>query len=94
MISERAMPYIDTNSTNTDSGGVQKETYMLGVPCVTMRENTEWVETVDDGWNVLVGADYGMILDAIVGFEGAGERSDVFGRGDASERIFDIMAYY
>lgn len=78
----------------TDSGGIQKEAYMLGVPCVTMRENTEWVETVEDGWNVLVGADYGMIADAITGFEGAGagQRNDVFGKGDASERILDIMS--
>jgi len=43
---------------------------MLGVPCVSLRENTEWVETVEDGWNVLVGADYEGIVDAIAGFEG------------------------
>ena len=75
----------------TDSGGVQKEAYMLSVPCVTMRENTEWVETVEDGWNVLVGADYGKIVDAIAGFEGAGHRNDVFGKGDASEKVCDVL---
>jgi UDP-N-acetylglucosamine 2-epimerase (non-hydrolysing) len=75
----------------TDSGGIQKEAYMLGVPCVTLRENTEWVETVGDGWNVLVGADYGEIVDAIKGFEGAGRQSGVFGRGDASERVCEVL---
>ena len=75
----------------TDSGGVQKEAYMLGVPCVTMRENTEWVETVEDGWNVLVGADCEKISNAIAGFEGAGKRSDVFGEGDASEMVCGIL---
>jgi UDP-N-acetylglucosamine 2-epimerase (non-hydrolysing) len=75
----------------TDSGGVQKEAYMLGVPCITMRENTEWVETVDDGWNVLVGADCDIIMDVIVGFEGADVKGDVFGSGDACKRICEIL---
>lgn len=75
----------------TDSGGVQKEAYMLGVPCVTMRENTEWVETVEDGWNVLVGADYGKIVDAIEGFEGAKMRSEIFSIGNVSEKICDMF---
>jgi UDP-N-acetylglucosamine 2-epimerase (non-hydrolysing) len=78
----------------TDSGGVQKEAYMLGVPCITMRENTEWVETVDDGWNVLVGADYGKIVKGIGGFEGADVKGEVFGRGDACEKIMNIISVF
>jgi UDP-GlcNAc3NAcA epimerase len=49
----------------TDSGGIQKEVYMLGVPCITLRENTEWVETLNDGWNVLTGSDEKKIMSAI-----------------------------
>lgn len=75
----------------TDSGGIQKEAYMLGVPCITMRENTEWVETVGEGWNVLVGVDYRKIIDGIQNFEGASEKSDVFGRGNASEKVSEIL---
>lgn len=75
----------------TDSGGVQKEAYMLGVPCITMRDNTEWVETVDDGWNVLVGANGEMIMDAIDGFEGADVKGNVFGSGDACEKIRRLL---
>jgi len=76
---------------STIRGGIQKEAYILGVPCVTMRENTDWVETVEDDWNVLVEVDYGKIVDAIAGFEGAGERNEVFGREDANEKILEII---
>lgn len=75
-----------------DSGGVQKEAYMLGVPCITMRDNTEWIETVDDGWNALVGADTRLIIDAIDGFEGADVKGNVFGSGDACEKIVKLLA--
>ena len=49
----------------TDSGGIQKEAYMLGVPCITRRENTEWMETLEGGWNVLVGGDKEKIIRAV-----------------------------
>jgi UDP-N-acetylglucosamine 2-epimerase (non-hydrolysing) len=74
----------------TDSGGVQKEAYILKVPCITLRENTEWVETIEEGWNVLVGADKERIIKMVNDFEPEGEQRDVFGSGDASERITKI----
>ncbi|WP_048107562.1 non-hydrolyzing UDP-N-acetylglucosamine 2-epimerase [Methanosarcina barkeri] len=75
----------------TDSGGVQKEAYMLGVPCITMRENTEWIETVEDGGNVLVGTDYKNIVDAIKCSKGSTSKKDVFGIGNSSEKICKIL---
>ncbi len=76
----------------TDSGGVQKEAYMLEVPCITLRENTEWVETVEDGWNVLVGTDTAAIVAATRGFAPAGRQRAVFGDGNASRRIAEIVS--
>ena len=61
------------------------------VPCVTLRENTEWVETVEDGWNVLVGASKEKIVKSANDFEPEGEQRDVFGCGDASEKIMAII---
>lgn len=73
----------------TDSGGVQKEAYMLQRPCITMRDETEWVETIDDGWNLLVGSDKNAIIKAAQEFEPAKGQRDVFGSGDASQRIVE-----
>ncbi len=68
----------------TDSGGIQKEAYLLGVPCITLRENTEWVETVESGWNVLVGAKRDRILDAVRHFSPLARQKNLFGEGNAS----------
>ncbi len=76
----------------TDSGGVQKEAYMLGVPCITLRENTEWVETVEAGWNVLVGAGRDRIVDAIRYFSPGSRQKEIFGNGNASILIGKILA--
>ena len=75
----------------TDSGGVQKEAYMLGVPCITLRENTEWVETVEAGWNVLVGAERESIIDAIRHFSPESQQKEIFGSGNASALIGEIL---
>jgi UDP-N-acetylglucosamine 2-epimerase len=78
----------------TDSGGVQKEAYMLKVPCITMRDETEWVETVQDGWNVVVGATRETIVEMAKEFKPASEQREMFGKGDASVRIVKAMKDY
>lgn len=75
----------------TDSGGVQKEAYMLKVPCITMRDETEWVETVEDGWNVLVGADRDLIVSTARSFDPKSEQREMFGKGDASKKIVEAI---
>jgi UDP-GlcNAc3NAcA epimerase len=74
----------------TDSGGMQKEAYMLGVPCITLRENTEWVETVEEGWNVLAGADFDKILNAIMCFNPDKKSNNIFGRF-AAKKIVNML---
>ena len=76
----------------TDSGGVQKEAYFFAVPCLTLRKETEWVETVEAGWNVLVGADEERIVEAVRGFQLAGKRAAIFGNGRASETIARLLS--
>jgi UDP-GlcNAc3NAcA epimerase len=78
----------------TDSGGVQKEAYLLGTPCVTLRDRTEWVETVESGWNVLVDLDAAAALAALERPRPAGERPDLYGAGRAALRIRDVLDSY
>ena len=69
----------------TDSGGMQKEAYFLSIPCVTLREETEWVETVELGWNRLVGTDEQAIVDGAGELVALDEHPDVYGDGHAAE---------
>lgn len=75
----------------TDSGGVQKEAYFLQVPCITMRDETEWVETLENHCNVLAGADQGAILRAVESCDSAGPWTAAFGDGTAGNQIVEIL---
>jgi UDP-GlcNAc3NAcA epimerase len=75
----------------TDSGGVQKEAFFMKKPCITMRDETEWVETVENGWNKIVGTDVKKILDGILNFVPLKEQKNIFGDGKASSRITKIL---
>lgn len=75
----------------TDSGGVQKQAYFFGVPCITIRTETEWVETVESGWNTLVGTDGKKILRAALDSTPRGRRSPLYGDGRAAEKVVRIL---
>ncbi len=74
----------------TDSGGVQKEAYLAGVPCVTLRDRTEWMETVDAGWNVIVGLDADAARAALER-ERPADRPPLYGDGRAGERVVQAL---
>jgi UDP-GlcNAc3NAcA epimerase len=77
----------------TDSGGVQKEAFFYQIPCVTMRDETEWVETVELGWNVLTGASRERIVSAV--FSAARPKGEIkmpYGDGKASEKIVAALS--
>ena len=73
----------------TDSGGMQKEAYFFGVPCITLRPETEWVETVESGWNILGGTDVRNILNSYEQAKNATleSRPNLYGGGKASRDV-------
>ncbi len=71
----------------TDSGGIQKEAYILGTPCITLRHETEWTETIESGWNLLVPSDDNKMLEKISSFNPQKEKPDIFGTKVSSKMI-------
>jgi UDP-GlcNAc3NAcA epimerase len=83
----------DARLVFTDSGGLQKEAFLLGVPCVTLRNETEWVELVESGWNRLADADEERIYNTSITLVeecDVGDRPVLYGDGHAAERIVDL----
>jgi UDP-N-acetylglucosamine 2-epimerase len=76
----------------TDSGGVQREAYFMQKPCITLRDETEWTETVEAGWNQLVGVDVETIVNAWRTFTPPGEQPPIFGDGKAGEKIAGLLS--
>ncbi len=75
----------------TDSGGMQKEAYWLKVPCITLRDETEWIETVELGWNILTGADRDRIIETVRTFKAPSEHPPLYGDGKAAAHCLKAL---
>jgi UDP-GlcNAc3NAcA epimerase len=79
------------HSILTDSGGMQKEAYFQRVPCITLRNETEWTETVTSGWNQLTGANMERIVNAVENIHMPTQEISDYGTGNAAENIIQIL---
>ena len=75
----------------TDSGGVQREAYYLKIPCLTLRDETEWIATIETGWNRLVGVNQDLILESWLNFAPPAEHPAIYGDGQAAKQIGEII---
>jgi UDP-N-acetylglucosamine 2-epimerase len=70
---------------------MQKEAYWLKVPCITLREETEWVETVENGWNILTGADCDRIIETVRTFKAPSDHQPLYGNGKAAAHCLKAL---
>jgi UDP-N-acetylglucosamine 2-epimerase (non-hydrolysing) len=86
----------EANKVITDSGGTQKEAYLLNTPCITIRNNTEWIETINEGWNVLTGINIEKTTNAILNWfpQKSSSNNCIFGDGKTSNNILDHLCNY
>ena len=89
------MLYLTKNACKiiTDSGGLQKESYILNTPCITVRDQTEWVETLKDGYNILAKSEYDDLYNKIVNskIDDSKEKINYYGNGKSSNKIAEII---
>lgn len=87
------MVWLEANASiiATDSGGVQKEAFFHGKPCITLRDETEWVELVEAGWNKVVGVDEDRICEALLQSDTPSSKQSIYGEGDAATKIVNII---
>ena len=77
----------------TDSGGLQKEAYFMKKPCITLRDETEWIETLNGNWNFIVGTDPELILEKVK-VNNFDEQKEYYGNGNAGNNIIDALLNY